>query len=223
METVELNSKHIKNFYMDSCYRVSQRFTLTLVKSDKMPEDAQVIPVSFELLNIPEVDKTLESIAFNTSAQLKLRTKLKFHRRSHMFVGYNAARYHAIMKYALLPAKNNPLGQINGFLWGPRGHKSRISECVIVSFKDGWQTRAQGAQSAFQLPDGSWMHLKHVKYLKHSKIQAFSDMAKPQRGHSNSLSVRHHQTLRDLSLMAGAMEPPRRPKLTLKLKLNRTQ
>lgn len=206
---IELHTKHIKSFYSDNFYRVIQRFGLHLHVNNAAVKDKDVIPTVFQPVP-PEAiadfgENTIDSYSKNTQEQHRLRRKLGFSGgKSHLLIGYSEARYKDIMRFVLLPSDTNTAAQVNGFLWGPQGHRSLIKDCQLITFPQSWNdpTRAKGINATFQLPDGTWAYLKQTKYLDHVMIPLFKDIATPTISQPNSLSKIHHLTLKMMDIIA---------------------
>ena len=202
---ISLSSKHIKSFYSDNPYCTDQRYAIRLHESCSYPDDLEELAVTYEQLDLsPDyADMTIESFGGLNGEQRMLRNALGFKNGECIQIGYSEARYTNIIKAALSPKGNDTTWQVNGFLWGPSGHKSKLKDCSLIRFQYPWDERATGEQVTFQTPDGFWQHIKHSKGMAHKFLTEFTLMQNPTDTRPNSLSEEHHRILETLDEIAA--------------------
>jgi hypothetical protein len=191
LELISLSSKHIKKFYSTNPYSGHRsKIVGTKARPDKIKDILEVEYIEIDLENLNkqgiETDDTISSFFKLPAKQNMLKKALGVKGFQKFQIGYDSCRYNEIIEAALNPsneAKGNNW-QVNGFLWGPKGHESELKDCVILKFKLAWKARPTGENVSFQTPDGLW-HYTNSKTMVHKSLKMFGDV----------LSKQHHLIL----------------------------
>jgi hypothetical protein len=219
---IDLPSTNIKKFYNDHVYSKRMRCNLfdNITAPHLFPKDAKELEVSYKPINIDALvsegldpERTIESFYDRPKEQHSLRSACGFKNKEDKEdnknqIGYKQDRYDEILKAALQPREDTGSSasrwQVNAFLWGPQGSKSKIKNCKIVKFKHDYKNRAQGEQAYFKTPDGRELFIKKTKTnsLVHKYPEEFARIQQATENYTNSFSEQHHSVLNALDAMA---------------------
>ena len=205
LELISLKSKHIKTFYNTSTYGTNRGKiggTKALPESIQHVLEVDYIEIDLENLNKQgiEPDATISSFFKLPAEQNKLKKALGYPHNGSYKIGYDAENYTQYLKASCNPHEKTKTDsyQVNAFLWGPKGHDSKLKDCVTVKFKLDWKTRKDQGQTgekvAFQTPDGLWIYT-NTKCMVHTSLKQFDSIETPTDKRFNSLSETHHVVL----------------------------